>query len=70
LTSTDNIGVTGYLLTETSSTPSSNAKGWSGTKPITYFFSTIGLKMLYAWVKDAAGNVSLSRNANVTVSSE
>ena len=68
-TATDNIGVTGYLLTETSSAPSATAAGWSSTKPITYNFPTIGTKTLYAWAKDAAGNVSTSRNAGVIISS-
>ncbi len=68
-TATDNIGVAGYLLTETSATPSSGAVGWSSTKPTTYIFSAIGSKILYAWVKDAAGNVSSSINASVIISS-
>ncbi|NQU87016.1 MAG: hypothetical protein HQ541_14765, partial [Mariniphaga sp.] len=65
---TDNIGVTGYLLTETSTTPSAGSVGWSLVKPATYTFFTIGSKTLYAWVKDAAGNVSASLIANVSIS--
>ncbi len=66
-TATDNVGVTGYLVTETSATPSATATGWSTTVPTSYTFTTAGSKTLYAWAKDAAGNISLSRSANVTV---
>jgi len=66
-TATDNVAVTGYLLTETSTKPSATATGWSSTPQTSYTFSTPGNKTLYAWAKDAAGNVSNSRNANVTI---
>jgi hypothetical protein len=69
LTATDNIGVIGYLLTETSSIPLSGTVGWSATKPTTYTFTSTGNKTLYAWAKDAAGNVSASLQANITLSS-
>ena len=67
-TAIDNIGVTGYLLTETSTTPIAGSSGWSSSKPTTYIFSSIGTKTLYAWAKDAAGNVSASLSASVTIS--
>ena len=57
-TATDNIGVTGYLVTETATMPTAGAAGWSADKPTTYTFSSTGTKNLYAWAKDAAGNVS------------
>ncbi|HVN24434.1 MAG TPA: C1 family peptidase [Syntrophorhabdales bacterium] len=66
-TATDNVAVTGYLLTETSSTPSASASGWSATAPATYTFSSAGTKTLYAWAKDAAGNVSTSATGVVTI---
>jgi len=69
LIATDNIGVTGYLLTETSTAPTVGASGWSLVKPATYTFSATGSKTLYAWAKDAAGNVSASLKASVTISS-
>jgi hypothetical protein len=34
---------------------------------MTYVFSSPGAKTLYAWAKDAAGNVSASRNDRVTI---
>jgi hypothetical protein len=67
-TGSDNVGVTGYLLTETSATPLASATGWSATKPTGYNFLSAGTKTLYAWVKDAAGNVSAAMNSTVTIS--
>ena len=57
-TVTDAVGVTGYLLTESSAKPAADAAGWSGTKPASYTFGSEGSKTLFAWAKDAAGNVS------------
>ena len=62
-TATDNKAVTGYLLTETASTPLASAPGWSATAPTSYTFSANGAKTLYAWTKDAAGNVSKAVSA-------
>jgi len=66
-TATDNVAVTGYLLTESSTKPSATAAGWSSAKPASYTFASAGTKTLYAWAKDAAGNVSASRSASVTI---
>jgi DNA-binding beta-propeller fold protein YncE len=68
LTASDNFGVAGYLLTESSTKPSATASGWSSTAPGSYTFTGTGTKTLYAWAKDAAGNVSAGRSATVTVS--
>jgi hypothetical protein len=67
-TATDNIGVTGYLVNELATDPSATANGWSVTAPTSYTFTTAGTKTLYAWAKDAAGNVSSSRSASVIIS--
>jgi regulation of enolase protein 1 (concanavalin A-like superfamily) len=67
-TATDDRGVTGYLVTESSTKPSATASGWSATVPTSYTFATTGSKTLYAWAKDAAGNVSNSLSASVTIS--
>ncbi|MEF3692266.1 MAG: cohesin domain-containing protein [Candidatus Moraniibacteriota bacterium] len=64
---TDNIEVTAYLLTETSATPSLGASGWSATAPTTYLFSSAGSKTLYAWVRDAVGNISVSSSDGVVI---
>jgi hypothetical protein len=66
-TATDNVGVTGYMVTESSSAPLATATGWSATAPTSYTFTSTGTKSLYAWAKDAAGNVSPSKNASVTI---
>jgi len=66
-TATDNVLVTGYLLTETATTPLPGAAGWTATPPVNYAFTTAGSKTLYAWAKDAAGNVSTSLNASVVI---
>ena len=66
-TATDDIGVTGYLLTESSIPPISEDSGWSSSAPTVYTFLTDGPKTLYAWVKDAAGNVSISLSASVSI---
>jgi N-acetylneuraminic acid mutarotase len=68
----DNVAVSGYLLTTTATEPLTSASDWSATKPTSFTF--IGIpdgvavaKTLYAWAKDGAGNVSLSRSAQTTV---
>lgn len=65
-TAKDDIGITGYKITESSSAPSASATGWSNTTPTSYTASSGGTKTLYAWAKDAAGNVSTSLNSSVT----
>ncbi len=67
LTATDNVGVTGYIITESATAPSASATGWSATAPTSFTASAAGARTLYAWAKDAAGNVSTSRSASVTI---
>jgi hypothetical protein len=67
LTATDSVGITGYLVNESAAKPSATAAGWTSAVPNAYTFTTTGSKTLYAWAKDAAGNVSASRTAGVTV---
>jgi hypothetical protein len=56
-TATDNIGVTGYLITTTNlPKPGAGDPGWSGTG--TFTAASDGTYTLYPWAKDAAGNVS------------
>lgn len=66
-TGTDNVGVTGYLVTESSAAPSASAAGWSASAPSGYTFTTSGTKTLFAWAKDAVGNVSNSFSATINV---
>lgn len=58
-TATDDTAVTGYLVNESASTPSIDDPDWSGSVPTTYTFASAGAKTLYAWVKDAEGNISV-----------
>ena len=67
LTATDNVGVTAYLVNESSSTPLATSVGWTATAPSSYAFGSAGSKTLYAWAKDAAGNVSAGKSATVTI---
>ena len=64
---TDDVGVTGYMLSSSATAPSATTTGWSSTAPDSYTFSTAGAKTLYAWAKDAAGHVSLTVSASVTI---
>lgn len=68
----DNIGVTGYLITENHITPSAYASGWSGTPPANVTFTAPGNCYAYAWARDAAGNVSAAAVAmvNITVTAD
>ena len=66
-TASDNVAVTGYLLTESNSTPDLGDPNWNATAQTTYTFSTAGTKTLYAWAKDAANNISTSLNDSVTI---
>ncbi|MRR52453.1 MAG: hypothetical protein EG825_16365, partial [Rhodocyclaceae bacterium] len=66
-TATDTVGVTGYIVTETATAPLAGAAGWTAAPPANYTFATPGTKTLYAWAKDAAGNVSTSLSASVTI---
>lgn len=64
----DNIGITGYKLTEFSEIPNANDEGWSASAPTSYLFTSEGTKILYAWVKDAAGNISSNVSNEITIS--
>jgi hypothetical protein len=64
---TDNVSVTGYLVTTSSSKPSASASGWSATAPKSVTAPAEGSVTFYAWAKDAAGNVSASKSATVTI---
>lgn len=65
-TATDAVGVTGYLITESATTPSAGA-AWTATAPTSFTFSGAGARTAYAWAKDAAGNISASKSASVTI---
>ena len=67
-TANDNVGVTGYLLTQSKTTiPVLTDTGWTATAPASFTFSRAGSNLLYAWVKDAAGNISNGIGRSVTI---
>jgi hypothetical protein len=57
-TATDSGGVTGYIITESSTPPLAGAAGWTANQPTSYTSIGIGNITLYAWAKDASGNIS------------
>ena len=64
---TDNLGVTGYCI---AATDSSSGCSWSASAPASYSFpqgTANGNRTLYAFAKDAAGNVSPSRPAALSL---
>lgn len=67
LTVVSNQIITGYKLSESANIPSVNDESWTSTVPSSYTFSSLGTKTLYAWVKDAKGNISASACAQVFI---
>ncbi|MBK8619442.1 MAG: S-layer homology domain-containing protein [Anaerolineales bacterium] len=67
-TASDAEGVTGYMVTTSSTPPAVGDVGWSGTVPAVYTVITDGDYTLYPWAKDATGNIStVFAPASVTV---
>ncbi len=56
VSTSDDVGVTGYLLTTDSTIPSKDDAKWSNTSE----FSLTDYGTYYVWVKDEAGNISTS----------
>jgi len=67
LSATDNVAVTGYLVSTSATAPAASATGWTAASPATVIASSAGSTTFYAWAKDAAGNVSLAKSATVVV---
>ena len=67
LFATDDVAVTGYILSETSIIPLSTDSGWTTIPPSGYTFLREGTISLYAWAKDSAGNVSGSISRTVVI---
>jgi 2',3'-cyclic-nucleotide 2'-phosphodiesterase (5'-nucleotidase family) len=65
LTATDDVAVTGYLVTESATPPSASDPGWSATPPRSFTLAGRGPRTLHAWAKDAAGHVSAAATASV-----
>ncbi|OQB66363.1 MAG: hypothetical protein BWX91_02587 [Spirochaetes bacterium ADurb.Bin133] len=61
LSGTDNVGITGWFISKSSTTPSINDAGWLADKPANFDIgsgSAAGVYTVYTWAKDAAGNIS------------
>ncbi|NTV21945.1 MAG: hypothetical protein HGB03_00015 [Candidatus Yonathbacteria bacterium] len=67
-TATDDIGITGYLITESSDSPTYDDPMWNALVPTMFDFSTEGEKTLYAWAKDGSNNISSYAQDSVSVS--
>jgi hypothetical protein len=65
---TDDFGVTGFLVRESDvPAPLAGDADWTLTAPASFAFLTPGAKTLFAWAKDAAGNISTAASASVTI---
>ena len=58
MTATDAVGVSGYLITTTSTQPSAGDPNWTAIAPTIFTVGIDGTYTLYPWAKDEAGNVS------------
>lgn len=67
LTGWDDVGVTGYLVSDNATIPAADDPRWVLSSPAQYTVAAAGERTLFAWVKDAAGNVSLMWSVDVTV---
>ncbi|MBT1070300.1 hypothetical protein [Pelotalea chapellei] len=63
---TDNVAVTGYLITPSATPPAASAASWAAAAPASVT-AIAGNNTFYAWAKDAAGNVSAVKSASVVV---
>ena len=69
-TASDNVEVTGYMVTKRRIAPGALSTKWTATAPTSFTFplaTRSGAKTLYAWAKDAAKNVSLKSSAPVAL---
>ena len=67
VTATDNVGVIGYLVTESATVPVASDTGWTVAAPTSHTFATWGNHTLSAYAKDAAGNVSALASRRVYI---
>lgn len=68
VSASDDIVVSGYLLTNTPAPPAPTAAGWSTSPPTSYVLPAgAGTKTVYAWARDLAGNVSTAASATITL---
>ncbi|MBU3914431.1 DUF1566 domain-containing protein [bacterium] len=78
LSAIDNVGVTGYYLSESSVDPAADVSGWQTVSETAGFAAEAafllqavnGNRMVYAWFKDVEGNVSVSANDSIDMSAD
>jgi hypothetical protein len=63
---TDNVGVTGHVLSESPNPPSAGATGVMPA-PTAFTFGGVGFRTAYHYARDAAGNWSLVRSSSTTI---
>lgn len=64
----DNLAVTGYLITESGSVPSLANPGWSPSAQTQYDLGSYRNATLWPWARDAAGNISAVFGTPIAVS--
>jgi len=75
LSATDNVGVTGYYVSSSSTKPSLSDSGWKSVASTTNYTGTAsytlingdGSKTLYVWYKDNSGNISDSSSDDIVL---
>ena len=78
LSAVDTIGVTGYYISTGSTTPSVSAQGWTSVSSTTFYAGSIsynleivyGKTTVYAWFKDAVGNISGAASDSIFIKTE
>uniref|UniRef100_A0A6S6M1H7 Fibronectin type-III domain-containing protein n=1 Tax=Citrifermentans bremense TaxID=60035 RepID=A0A6S6M1H7_9BACT len=63
----DDVGVTGYQITESGTAPAAGATTWKTSAPTSFTFAATGSRTAYAWSKDASGKVSTAKTALVNI---
>ena len=76
LTATDGIGVTGYYISNSSSTPTISTSGWTSISSTTSYSGSLSHTLgsgcnpyVYAWYRDQAGNISTTSSDTITSTS-
>lgn len=69
LKANDNMEVVAYIVTESATPPSPTDTNWQVTPPTSFTFGSEGNKIVYAWAKDAANNISNSGSSSLKVES-
>lgn len=66
-TASDAVGVSAYLLSESATPPLVSDPAWAAAAQTSHTFTTWGNRILYAYAKDAAGNISLPLSAMILI---